>query len=91
MTPERWEQIRQVFEAALERSSGERPGFVFKACRGDEELRAEVENLLVGQERARSFLEKPVFGKLGFGSELVKPHVFLVGEIVSGWMRRLFQ
>ena len=84
MTPERWEQIRQVFEAALERSSGERPGFVFKACRGDEELRAEVENLLVGQEHARSFLEKPVFGKLGFGSELVKPHVFSVGEIVSG-------
>ena len=43
-----------------------------------------MENLLVGQERARSFLEKPVFGKLGFGSELVKPHVFSVGEIVSG-------
>jgi eukaryotic-like serine/threonine-protein kinase len=44
LTPERWEQIRELFERALD--SGDRDALLAEACRGDEELRREVESLL---------------------------------------------
>src|ERR1051325_11625328 len=46
MTPERWKQIEEVFEAAAERGAGERAAYLDAACAGDAELRAEVESLL---------------------------------------------
>lgn len=44
MTPERWAQIREIFEHALE--SSDRAAFVAEACHGDEELQREVASLL---------------------------------------------
>jgi hypothetical protein len=35
MTPERWQQIKQVFNSALERTGNERPGFLAEACGND--------------------------------------------------------
>lgn len=45
MKPERWERIESLFNAALERDSGERGAFLAQAC-GDAALRREVEALL---------------------------------------------
>jgi hypothetical protein len=59
MKPERWRQIDQLFEAALERSPEERVAFLAAACAGDESLRLEVESLLRSDEAAESFIEKP--------------------------------
>ncbi len=59
MKPERWQQIDQVLEAALERNRSERAAFLDQACAGDEELRREVESLLRAHEQAGSFIEKP--------------------------------
>ena len=50
MTPQRWSRIRDVFGAALETSESERPRFLESACRGDADLRAEVERLLMGNQ-----------------------------------------
>lgn len=51
MTPERWQQIEQVFTEAAELSPNERGPFLDLACAGDAELRSEVEALLdVGEE-----------------------------------------
>ena len=36
MTPERWTQIKAVFQAAVERSEQERSNFVAMACGADE-------------------------------------------------------
>ena len=55
MTPERWRQIKQVFQAAFDLSPGERPPYVRQACAGDDDLRAEVESLLASVE-AEEFL-----------------------------------
>ena len=49
----------EVFEAALEREPAERNAYLDEACRDDPDLRAEVESLLVADERARGFLEPP--------------------------------
>jgi serine/threonine protein kinase/Tol biopolymer transport system component len=59
MTPERWEKLAELHRQALERPEDERAAFLAKACAGDEELRQEVESLLVNAEQAGSFLESP--------------------------------
>ena len=46
MTPERWEQISRVYNAAMARAASDRSAFVAKACVGDAALRREVELLL---------------------------------------------
>ena len=50
MTPERWRQIKQIFQAAAELPPEERSAYVQRACGGDGELRAEVESLLHSEE-----------------------------------------
>lgn len=49
MTPERWQQIEQLLQAALEREPAERAVFLERECAGDPGLRAEVESLLATQ------------------------------------------
>jgi len=60
MTPERWQRVDKVLQAALERPEGQRADFLDNACPGDEALRKEVESLLGFHERATRFLEAPV-------------------------------
>src|SRR5262245_41651309 len=60
MKPERWRQIDQLLEAALERQPEERAAFLAVACAGDKSLRLEVESLLRADEAAESFIEEPV-------------------------------
>ncbi|HEY2845373.1 MAG TPA: serine/threonine-protein kinase, partial [Bryobacteraceae bacterium] len=77
MTPERWAQIRQVLEGALERPTVDRPAYLRVKCARDEELRGEVESLLASHDAAGDFLDKPaadISGMthtlLGSGAEL---------------------
>src|SRR5262245_1340062 len=57
MTPERWKQIDQIFESALELSVEKRSAFLEQACAGDDELRKEVETLLSSEHRAGSSID----------------------------------
>jgi serine/threonine protein kinase/Tfp pilus assembly protein PilF len=57
LNPERWQQIRKVFDAALEVSAGERQRFLAAACKDDAGLRLEVESLLRSHDEAGGFLE----------------------------------
>ncbi|HEX9422921.1 MAG TPA: protein kinase [Pyrinomonadaceae bacterium] len=59
MTPERWQQITDIFEAVLRRDAPDRAAFVAEACNGDEELRREVEELLASHDQASRFIEEP--------------------------------
>jgi serine/threonine protein kinase len=59
MDPERWEQVAQLFSAALERKESERSAFLAEACAGDDDLRREVESLLAREARDTSFMESP--------------------------------
>ncbi|MEP7038681.1 MAG: alpha/beta fold hydrolase [Acidobacteriota bacterium] len=60
MTPERWEQISEIYYAALKRKTGERNEFLEKMCADDEELRREVESLLASDSEAGSFIAESV-------------------------------
>ncbi len=61
MKPDRWRQVDELFEAALNRAEGERASFLDKACGGDASLRREVEKMLDFDERAADFMEDDVF------------------------------
>ena len=54
MTPERWQQIQDVLEKALELPPGERSAFLNRACSTDPSLRQEVETLLASSDDVRS-------------------------------------
>src|SRR5262245_13801410 len=47
LSPDRWDAVERLFHAALARPVDERAAFLADACAGDEELRREVETLLV--------------------------------------------
>src|ERR1044072_294653 len=59
MTPEQWQTVKEVFEAALVYAPEERSAFVGQACRGDELLCREVESLLSSYEQEKRFMEPP--------------------------------
>src|SRR5215468_2446442 len=59
MTPERWKQIDQLLQEALERGPAERASFLDRTCGDDGELRHEVESLLGFHNRAETFIETP--------------------------------
>ncbi len=61
MTPDQWEQVKEIFEGALERSPEERSEFLAEACAGDEPLLREVKRLLAEHDRAGDFLISPAW------------------------------
>jgi serine/threonine protein kinase len=48
MTPERWRQVEQIYQAALDRDMSERSAFLDQACAHDPELRSEIDIFAVG-------------------------------------------
>ncbi len=58
MTPERWRQVEEIFQAAVERDGEERDDFLTEACGGDAELRREIVSLLA-YETARTLTGQP--------------------------------
>jgi len=61
MTPERWQQIKHLFNSALERPLPERSIFLSEACGDDYNLRSEVESLLSSNNEAEQFIDAPAY------------------------------
>lgn len=64
MTPERYAQINQLFQAALALAAEERADFVRSASAGDEDLLREANRLLEAHAQAAGFLEPDAKGEL---------------------------
>lgn len=64
MRPERWKVVEQILEAALEKAPDARSAFIAASCRGDEELRREVETLIKAYDQAGSFIEDPLLASI---------------------------
>jgi predicted ATPase len=56
MTPQRFQQVREIYHSALDRPSDERAVFLERACSGDAALQHEVESLLAADEQAGTFM-----------------------------------
>ena len=59
MTPERFEQLQELYTRAAELSDSRRSAFLDEACGDDSALRRDVESLLAEEQPARTFLEEP--------------------------------
>ena len=73
MTPERWERVKTLYDAARVRAVGQRATFLARECKGDTDLQLEVEALL----------DQP-FGTADFISFVGGPAPALAGDAVHG-------
>src|SRR5262245_39533587 len=58
MTDERWQRVKALFQAAVERPAGERTAFLAAEAGEDAELRREVESLLVSDASDTGVLDR---------------------------------
>jgi serine/threonine protein kinase/tetratricopeptide (TPR) repeat protein len=59
MTPERWQQINELYHLAVELDANRQATFLNEACAADAALRDEVESLIVSHDQAGSFISEP--------------------------------
>src|SRR6476646_56 len=59
MTPERFARIREIYSEVAELAPEARAAHLAQACAGDEDLRREVESLLVEEDFVGDFMGAP--------------------------------
>ena len=62
-SPNRLQQIEQLYNDALQREEHEREAFLAHACGGDDDLLADVRSLLRYEREAGGFLERPALSE----------------------------
>src|SRR5678816_3190493 len=67
MTPERWRQVEEIFQGALDRVPDQRTQYVLEACGNDETLRRDVQLLLSQHDSAGELLDVPLYGNTEMG------------------------
>lgn len=75
MSPERWKQIEDIFQAAAEMPAAERHAFVSERANGDIALAAEVAKLLSSLDDAEEFIESPVWTDSNFLNTSAKKEI----------------
>ncbi len=98
MANENWQQVKNIFNVALQQKPEERLQFLERACE-DDETRREVESLLVSFDDSESFLESPAIGEVtevieSNGKKLEKGqgfgHYEIVKQIGAGGMGEVY-
>jgi TolB-like protein/Flp pilus assembly protein TadD/tRNA A-37 threonylcarbamoyl transferase component Bud32 len=62
MTPERWQKVEEIFQAAVDLVPEERSRYIAEACAGDTGLERDVESLLSQHDSAGELLDQPFYG-----------------------------
>ncbi|MDQ6666426.1 MAG: serine/threonine-protein kinase, partial [Acidobacteriota bacterium] len=83
MNSDRWKQVDNLLQSALERNPGDREGFLRQACGSDEALEREVRSLLTSRQQAGSFLESPAINVAARAIALEQPPGSLAGQTIS--------
>jgi TolB-like protein/Flp pilus assembly protein TadD/tRNA A-37 threonylcarbamoyl transferase component Bud32 len=68
MSSERWEQVERIYYSTLELAPERREAYLAEACKGDRELRREVESLLAQSNSSEGALDRPA---LDFAADLL--------------------
>ncbi len=68
MEQQRWRQVEQLYHSAKERDPSQRHAFLAEVCRGDEELRCEIESLLAQDTSRECLLDRPAVELMGDSS-----------------------
>jgi serine/threonine protein kinase len=59
MKADRWRQLEELYDAAIELPAAERAEYAQEACAGDDDLRRELLSLLDAQQKVGDFMESP--------------------------------
>jgi eukaryotic-like serine/threonine-protein kinase len=76
ITPDKWQRAKALFDAVLQQPPPERASFLARVCHEDD-LRQQVNQLLLNHEQAGSFLSKPMM-------KFQKSERFAAGSIIAG-------
>src|SRR5262245_48967406 len=80
--PGSWKEAKRILGEALDRPAAERTVFIADACRGDEELRRDVESLAQAAEQTGSILDAPIEAT---GLPPRAPRDSRAGERIAAW------
>ena len=61
MTSDRWRKVEEIYHSALAKAPEEREALLTSVCNGDDDLRREVEELLLRSDSAEGLLDHPAW------------------------------
>src|ERR1700751_88034 len=85
-SPNNWEAVKRLFEAALDQDRAQRSSFLREQC-SDPTVRAEVERLLAEHDQAGTFLSTPAMERLQLQDEAVPAKRIAEGAVLAGRFR----
>jgi WD40 repeat protein/serine/threonine protein kinase len=92
MTPEKWNEVQEIFWAALERGPGECSKFLEEVCGNDNSLREEVKSLLANANVPESIFDDPIRETLRHleVEEKTVGHYRVLSQIGAGGMGEVY-
>lgn len=99
MTIDQWRQVKDIFEASLEREPSARAQFIANQSNGDDAIRQAAEQMLHDFDESGDFLETPALVEFGFDGAQFDPGYEqgrrigpyrIVGEIGQGGMGAVY-
>jgi len=85
-TPERWREVKEMVQAALDRPASERAAFLAEACAGDPALKEDVESLLAHEGKGSTIAGSPHFRVLiGAAADVEEPAAPAAGRRIGAY------
>ena len=82
LTPQQWENVKALFEIALEKTPTDRNSFLAKVAQ-DSVVRLEVERLLAHHLESGGFLSRPALPSTGSSDKSSSVPFFLAGDLLA--------
>lgn len=95
LSPEKWLEIKTIFQVAVELPTGKRDHYLTEVCNGNPALRARVEELLAADAQMGDFIAQPIIDALPaepaeeFADRAIGPYK-IVRELGRGGMGKVF-
>jgi serine/threonine protein kinase len=92
MTPQQWQRIEELFEAAVEVPNNERAAFLERRCPGDPDLQRELRRLVQHHETAGNFMRQPLVQTASLAEgQVIAQRYRIISLIGRGGMGEVYQ